>query len=93
MGATDIVSYKDGDVVQQILAINGGQVDRVIIAGGNCATMNQALSVVKPNGTISSVNFYDVKDIIFFADFLCLLFISRSNNKNCANKTKWQKPM
>lgn len=69
-GATDIVSYKDGDVVQQILAINGGQVDRVIIAGGNCATMNQALSVIKPNGTISSVNFYDVMDKFEYPAYL-----------------------
>lgn len=58
-GATDIVNYKDGDVVQQILAINGGQVDKVIIAGGNASTMNQALSVVKPNGIVSNINFYD----------------------------------
>ena len=69
-GATDIVSYKDGDVVQQILAIAGGQVDRVIIAGGNCATMNQALSIVKPNGIISSVNFYDVMDKFEYPAYL-----------------------
>ena len=32
-GATDIISYKDGDLVQQILVKEGGQVDRVIISG------------------------------------------------------------
>lgn len=69
-GATDIVSYKDGDVVQQIYALNGGPVDRVIIAGGNCATMNQALSVVKPNGTIASVNFYDVTESFNYPAYL-----------------------
>lgn len=57
-GATDIVSYKTGDVVQQILEI-AGPADCAIIAGGNSGTMNQALSVVKPNGTVSNVNFFD----------------------------------
>ena len=61
-GATDIINYKNGDVVQQILALNGGQVDRVIIAGGDCSSMNQALCLVKPNGTIASINFYDATD-------------------------------
>lgn len=61
-GATDIISYKDGDLVQQILEKEGGQVDRVIVAGGNCASMNQALMMVKNNGVISNVNFYDVTD-------------------------------
>lgn len=61
-GATDIVSYKDGNVVDQILAIAGGQVDSAIIAGGNSATMNQALSVVRANGTVSNVNFLDATD-------------------------------
>jgi len=35
-GATDIINYKNGDVVEQILALNGGQVDRVTIRGGFC---------------------------------------------------------
>lgn len=61
-GATDIVSYKEGDIVKQILALNGGQVDCVIIAGGNAGSMNQALSICKPNGTISNVNYYDVTE-------------------------------
>ena len=61
-GATDIINYKNGNVVEQILTLNGGQVDRVIIAGGNCGTMNEALSIVKPNGTVASINFYDATD-------------------------------
>jgi threonine dehydrogenase-like Zn-dependent dehydrogenase len=55
-GATDIVSYKEGDVVEQILTLCPDKVDGVIIAGGDCATMNQALQIVKNNGTISNVN-------------------------------------
>ena len=61
-GATDIVSYKNGDVVEQILDIAGGKVDCAILAGGKCATFNQALMVVKPNGHISNINFVDVTD-------------------------------
>lgn len=58
-GATDIVSYKEGDVVEQILKIAGGKVDGAVIAGGNSQTMNQALAVVKNNGAIGNVNFFD----------------------------------
>lgn len=61
-GATDIVSYKDGDVVEQILDVAGGKVDSAIIAGGNSATMNQALSVVKSNGHVSNINYLDASD-------------------------------
>ncbi len=61
-GATDIVSYKEGDVVQQILALEGGQVDRVILAGGNAASMNQALMLVKPGGAVANVNYLDASD-------------------------------
>jgi threonine dehydrogenase-like Zn-dependent dehydrogenase len=62
-GATDIINYKEGDVVEQILALEGGKVDRVIIAGGNAKSMNQALQLVKNNGNISNVNFFDIKDV------------------------------
>lgn len=62
-GAMDIVSYKEGDVVEQITKLmGGGKVDEAIIAGGTAATMLQALSIVKSNGTISNVNFYDPTD-------------------------------
>jgi len=59
-GATDIINYKEGDTVEQILSKNGGPVDRVIIAGGNTTSMNQALAITRPNGNISSVNLYNV---------------------------------
>lgn len=61
-GATDIVSYKEGDIVEQIMGLVGGQVDKCIIAGGTCASLNQALMLTKPNGIISTVNFYDATD-------------------------------
>lgn len=69
-GATDIISYKDGDLVQQILEKEGGQVDRVIIAGGSAASMNQALMLVKNNGAIANVNFYDITDTFDIPTYL-----------------------
>ncbi len=60
-GATDIVSYKEGDIVEQILAMEG-QVDACIIAGGNAGSMNQALALTRPGGTVSTINFYDVTE-------------------------------
>jgi len=50
-GATDIVSYKDGDVVEQIMDLtNGKGVDAAIVAGGNLETLYNALTVVKVGG-------------------------------------------
>ena len=65
-GATDIVSYKEGDVVEQILEANHGQVDKVIVAGGDGKTFAQALALTRPNGIISNVNFLDPMDTIAF---------------------------
>ncbi len=64
-GATDIVSYKEGDVADQILALSG-QVEKCIIAGGTTDTINQALRITKANGIISNVNFFDGAETIHF---------------------------
>lgn len=63
-GATDVVDYKDGDIVAQIMELtNNEKVDRVIIAGGTESTINDAYRMVKCGGNISmlqattSVNF------------------------------------
>ena len=69
-GATDIVSYKSGDIVEQILDLNHGPVDKVIIAGGNGESFTQALKLVRPNGIISNVNFLDPSDSIAFPAIL-----------------------
>ena len=60
-GATDIIDYHDGDVVEQIVS-KYGQVDKCIIAGGDCTAMTDALKMVRPNGIISNVNFFDAMD-------------------------------
>ncbi len=63
-GATEIISYKDGNTVEQILEKEGKLPTAVlVIAGGNCASMNEALQLVKPNGAIGSINFYDLEDV------------------------------
>ena len=63
-GATDIISYKDGDIVAQVLEMTGGGADAVIIAGGNAGSFQQAINMTKPGGYISNINFFDVTDTL-----------------------------
>ena len=80
-GANEIISYKEGDIVQQILDLNHGQVDKVIIAGGNSESIVQALNLVRPNGIISNVNFFDPSEIISFPAVLWGLGMSNISFK------------
>lgn len=59
-GATDIISYKDGDVVEQVkMLTNGVGVDATIIAGGNGDVITQAYDMTRYGiGTISNVNYF-----------------------------------
>ncbi|MDR2860535.1 MAG: zinc-binding dehydrogenase [Elusimicrobiota bacterium] len=61
-GATDIINYKNGDIVEQTIDLLKGKADRVIIAGGGQETLLQALKMTKPGGIVSNVNFFDNKD-------------------------------
>lgn len=66
-GATDIVNYKDGDIVDQINELmknNGEGVDKVIIAGGDNDTFQQALKIIRPAGIVSNVNYLGEGDWI-----------------------------
>jgi threonine dehydrogenase-like Zn-dependent dehydrogenase len=57
-GATDIVNYREGDIVEQILDLNGGPVDKVLVAGGDSEnTFVQAMSMLKPGGAVGNVNY------------------------------------
>ena len=57
-GATEIINYKQGDIVEQILdRPHGHGVDRVMIAGGDVKTMSQAIRMLKPGGKIGNVNY------------------------------------
>lgn len=61
-GATHIVSYKEGDIVEQVKELTGGGADKVIIAGGTQETFAQAVAMTRPMGTIANINFFDLKD-------------------------------
>lgn len=57
-GATDIVNYRQGPIVDQILAATNNEgVDKVIIAGGGCDTFAEAIKILKPGGAIGNVNY------------------------------------
>jgi len=61
-GATDFINYKEGNIVDQILKINGKPVDAVAICGGQRADIIvDALRVVKVGGKVTncSVFYYD----------------------------------
>lgn len=58
-GATDIINYKDGDIVEQIMeATHGHGADHVIVAGGPSEVLGQAVSMCKPGGVIGNVNYF-----------------------------------
>lgn len=59
-GATDVLSYKEGDVVSRIKEMTGGVgVDATIVAGGPAEVLEQAYDMTRYGvGTISNVNYY-----------------------------------
>ena len=64
-GATDIINYKNGDIVTQIMeATNNKGVDRVIIAGGDNDTFAEAVTILKAGGIIGNVNYLGEGDYI-----------------------------
>lgn len=64
-GATDIVNYRNGDIVKQIMDLTQGKgVDRVIMAGGGTETLGQAIHLVKPGGIVSNVNYHGTGDFL-----------------------------
>jgi threonine dehydrogenase-like Zn-dependent dehydrogenase len=64
-GATDIINYKDGSIVEQIMAKTKGKgVDKVIIAGGDVDTFIEAISILKPGGKIGNVNYLGSGDYV-----------------------------
>lgn len=64
-GATDILSYKNGSIDEQVMKLtNGKGVDKVIVAGGDVDTFIEAVKSVKPGGIISNVNYLGSGDYI-----------------------------
>ena len=64
-GATDIINYRDGDIVDQILEATGRKyVDKVILAGGDVDTFEEAVRLVRRGGIVSNVNYLGTGDYI-----------------------------
>ena len=64
-GATDIINYKQGCIVEQVLSLtNGKGVDKVIVAGGDNDGIDQAIRMLKPGGRIGNVNYFGSGDYI-----------------------------
>lgn len=62
-GATDIVNYKEGDVVDQVYSLTHGKgVDKVIIAGGDASSIGQGVAMVRPGGIVANVNYFGEGD-------------------------------
>lgn len=69
-GATDIISYKEGDLVEQVRALTGGRgAEGVIIAGGKQETFGQAIRMCREMGTVANVNYFDVGDVLSFKSY------------------------
>ena len=64
-GATDVVNYREGSIVDQVMeATNKQGVDKVIIAGGDNDSFGKAVAVLKPGGVIGNVNYLDGGEFI-----------------------------
>ena len=57
-GATDVVNYKECDIVDQIIALTGGVDKSVVVRGGN-DVINQAISIIKTGGIVANMNYFD----------------------------------
>ncbi len=59
-GATEVLDYHNGDIVEQVLARTGGRgADSVIVCGGGDEVFTQAVDMVRYGiGTVSNVNYY-----------------------------------
>ena len=55
-GATDLIDYHEKDYGKKIIALNGGPVDGVVIAGGGDDSLEIALSIVKRGGTVVNLS-------------------------------------
>lgn len=70
-GATDIVNYKDGNVVDQVMALTGGKpVDGVVVcAGGTTECIGLAMLMVKYGGTVANVSAYYGEDTLTLPNY------------------------
>lgn len=64
-GATDIVDYHNGDIVEQIRRLTGNKgLDSVIIAGGEGDMLAKAVMIARPGGTVANINYFGNGDML-----------------------------
>lgn len=84
MGADVTLNFRNCDVVDEIMKLTGGRgVDSAIEALGTQATFEQALRVLKPGGTLSSLGVYSEDLKIPLAAFAAGLGDHRINTALC----------
>ena len=82
-GATDILSYRDGDIDEQVLRLTGYRgVDRVLIAGGDESAFAQAVRALRPGGCVGNVNYLSAGDAIGMMDQVAEDSISQAESIN-----------
>ena len=70
-GATDVISYKDGDIAEQVIEMTHQRgADSVIIAGGQDEVFTQAFDMVCYGiGTVSNINYFGGTGSLCFPKF------------------------
>jgi len=58
-GASEVISYREGPLSDRL-----SDVDRVIVAGGDVATLVQAVTITRAGGIVSNINFYGASEIM-----------------------------
>ncbi|MBQ0071019.1 MAG: zinc-binding dehydrogenase [Spirochaetales bacterium] len=81
-GATAVVDYTEGPIVDQIMALTGGrQIDKAIICGGEPTVFNDALALVKYTGVVSNLAGHGRTEL------LLPIYTNESGFGFCAHKT------
>ncbi len=71
MGAAEVLNYRNGDVVQQVMERTGGVgADSVIVCGGGDEVFAQAVDMVRYGvGTVSNINYFGGTGALPFPKF------------------------
>lgn len=103
MGATDIIDYHNGSISEQIVNLNNGEVDKVLIAGGKSDILVEAFKVCRRGGRIANIaTYYDNSQTLvslltnpilsYDKEFRSLNFYSdRLQQKRCIDLIKYGK--
>jgi threonine dehydrogenase-like Zn-dependent dehydrogenase len=82
-GATDIIDYRTQDVEKMVFDMTrGAGADSVIIAGGGTPSLDLAIRIVKPGGTVSNIEYFGEGDTIPIPRFAWGKGMSEKNIKS-----------